>query len=335
MFYQNPHIYTKTKEYFNSKDVFSFYDIKTWLKENEEEYNKIYEGAERYQDKLPTEEYKFEIFYQKISRLKEYHNRNVEAKSKLEELQNIFKDEEKLKEWLIRKEEDYYSFWEEIVFYAVKVNSMLVYSFREVGEVEHTKILLEKNIFEYSYDLSILLNELYPNDYYVYDYWEVMKNKVGLTFNSEYLKPFTEKDTFSFKELSAWLEENEGVKALTGVKYTIYEKFESAIAENIEWALRCELEDLQELIKIAESVFEFKDNQIIKNLITAFGLEQPEIKNKHLLLKVVNEVRKRGTYAIYAEDWLMIEINGEELAPLIKLVEEFNLFDENEDMCPF
>ncbi len=87
--YQNPHIYTKTKEYFTLKNKFSVNDIKTWLSENEEEYNKIYQGSESCNDcnsnirdigsddpftfcagNPPTEEYKFYDFYKNISSLR-------------------------------------------------------------------------------------------------------------------------------------------------------------------------------------------------------------------------------------------------------------------------
>ncbi len=352
--YQNPHIYTKTKEYFTSKDNFSVEDITTWLLENEEEYKIIYQRAKSCKDcnsnirdvgsdapftfcsgNLPTEEYKFYDFYKNIRKLKECYSRNSSAKSKLEEYEKIINNDEKVREWLIENEEDYYSFWKDNSHRIVTVGSKILYYFKPVGAIEYIKFFIEKISFEYSFALSNLLEILYPKNNDVYDFWEIMKNKEEFTFNSKCLKPFIEKDTFSLKELATWLEENKHIRNLTSVRYSINERFESTVAVDIEWALRCKLPDLQELIKFSKDTYKFIGNKSVKNLMTAFDLRQPQIKNNNLLMKVVEEVRETGAYAIYKENWLTIKITSKELTPLVKLVEEFDTTYNEKSNFPF
>ncbi len=339
--YHNEQIYTQAKKFFKSKDVFTYQDILDWLNENEEEYNKICEGSGickncnsrikhiiNYKEdpfacrgNPASEEYKFYNFYETILVLTKYYYENTNAKQKLEEYEEIINDDEKVRAWLIENEEDYYSFWKNNTPLFVSIGSKLLFCFREKDELEYTKFFVEKSAFVHSFDLSSLFDKLYPHGWEVYTYGHIITEKgEKINFKNSNLKIFTEKDTFSLDELSTWLSENKDVETLKSVKHSISERFESMVAEEIRNTLKYNLGDLQELIKQAKFICDFKDNQPTKNMIKAFDLETDklQIKNKHLLDIVVNEIKETGTYIIHREDWLKIKIKLEEFTPLLK-----------------
>ncbi len=352
--YQNEQIYTQAKKFFKSKDFFTYQDILDWLNENEEEYNKIYNHSigcngcgvlvKNYKvfpnhihfcKSKPTEEYKFYDFYKKIIALTEFKVKNTIAKVKLQEYERIINDDEKVRNWLIKNEEDYYSFWKNNSPHFVDTGSKLLYYFRENDVAEYTKFFVERTNFEYSVALSNLLNVLYPEGWEVYTYGHIIaEDREKINFSNANLKIFTEKDTFSLEELSTWLEENREAKELTSVRYSIDERFESVVVEGIKNSLNCSLDAFQKLIEDAKNICKLKDNKSVRNMTEAFDLDlpQPQIGNKHLLYSVVNEIKETGTYVIHQEDWITIKISSEELTPLLRVIDEFNISENSEDI---
>ncbi|MBS9766542.1 MAG: hypothetical protein KGV44_03245 [Flavobacteriaceae bacterium] len=198
--YQNEQIYTQSKKFFKSKDIFAYQDILDWLDENEEEYNKIYEGSmsckdcrsmikddinvenpfEGFCDANPTEEYKFYNFYKAILVLKKYKNENTKAKSKLKEYESIINDDERIKEWLIENKADYHSFWKNILYHFENIGGKILYHFN-VDTEEDTIFFIEKINFEDLVSLSNLFNIFYVENWEIRDNYEITNKPIFKT----------------------------------------------------------------------------------------------------------------------------------------------------------
>ncbi|MBS9766112.1 MAG: hypothetical protein KGV44_01070 [Flavobacteriaceae bacterium] len=349
--YFNNRLLNETKKYFLSKELFSIQDIVNWLTEYKDEYQKVKQFSisckdcgDRisFFDKFPftcalnpTEEYKF---YRLYTNLQKIINEDVEGKYKnwekyfakqLKEYHHIKNDKAKVKEWLIKNED---------------VGNELLYkerffdeSYFETDNNEETSIDTNYLYIEYIDDVYIFLDVIIDNiikftKIFQTLYYEesdgleysIVTKEVPISFQQPCLHVFQQKDTFSISELSIWLEENKDIQELKSIKYSEIERVESKITNDIKNNLNREFANLEQLIKILQSIANLRDDESVSNLMETFGVGgiTPQIEDEYLndfYLKIVKELKEKGAYTMYDSYQITIKIDKEELEPLIKL----------------